>query len=278
MNNNSATGHSLSHDELEELLGIVLNVHGYDFGSYSKASLKRRILHVLTKYKLTPFELKQRLLNEESFFQTFLNEVTVNVTEMFRDPSFYRSVRTHVFPYLATYSHIKIWNAGCSSGEETYSFAIMLKEEGLYQKSFLYGTDINSNVLQKATDGIYDLKNIKGYSENYLQAGGRGSLSDHYHAAYDACIFDGSLKKNMLFSVHNMVMDNVFNEFQLVVCRNVLIYFDTDLQEKVINLLHDSLCTLGFLCLGSKETIRNSALKQKFKVIDPRENIYQKLG
>jgi chemotaxis protein methyltransferase CheR len=267
----------LSHDDLENLMSIVLNVHGYDFGNYARASLKRRLLHVMSKYELDIFHLKQRLLNDESFFQVFLNEVTVNVTEMFRDPSFYSAVRKKVLPYLDSYSHVKVWNAGCSSGEETYSFAMMLKEEGLYDKSFLYGTDINSSVLNTAGEGIYDLKRIREYSEKYLLAGGKGSLSDYYHAAYDAGIFDSALKKNMMFSVHNMAMDKVFNEFQLVVCRNVLIYFDNHLQEKVLQLLYDSLCNLGFLCLGSKETIRNTPLRNRFKVIDEKENIYQRI-
>lgn len=268
----------LPQEDLDELLSIIYNMHGYDLGNYSKASLKRRMVHVMDKFVISSFELRQRLVNDEAFFQEFLNEITVNVTEMFRDPYFYLSVRKNVLPYLDSYSHIKVWNAGCSSGEETYSFAIMLREEGLYQKSFLYGTDINSHVLDKAREGIYDLGQIKNYSANYLQGGGTGSLADYYHAAYDAGIFNESLKKNMLFSVHNMAMDKVFNEFQLVVCRNVLIYFDQELQEKVIRLLYDSLCRFGFLCLGSKETIRNPEIRKLFKVIDERENIYQKLG
>lgn len=270
--------HHVSFEDLEDVIHIMLNVHGYDFSDYSKASLKRRVAYVLGKYGLTFFELKQQLVNSDSFFEQFLNEVTVNVTEMFRDPGFYASVRKNVLPYLGSYSHIKAWNAGCSTGEETYSFAIMLKEEALYDKTFLYGTDINSNVLAKAQEGIYDLANIKKYSANYRLAGGKQSLSDYYHAAYDACIINQDLKKNILFSVHNLAMDKVFNEFQLVVCRNVLIYFDTDLQEKVLELLYDSLCNFGFLCLGSKETIRNSALKKKLRVIDEREKIYQKIG
>jgi chemotaxis protein methyltransferase CheR len=268
----------LSFEEVEELLNIILNVHGYDFRNYSPASFKRRLIHVMNRYQLDVFSLKQQLINNEPFFQTFLNEVTVNVTELFRDPSFYISVRTQVLPYLSSYPHIKIWNAGCSSGEETYSFAMMMKEEGVYDKSFIYGTDISTRMLDKAAEGIYDLSKLKNYSANYHAAGGRYSLSDYYHAAYDAAIFNADIKKNMLFSVHNLAMDKVFNEFQLVVCRNVLIYFENDLQEKVIQLFYDSLCPLGFLCLGSKESIRNIAMKKYFKVIDRKENIYQKVG
>jgi chemotaxis protein methyltransferase CheR len=271
------TEHRISPEEVEDLLSIVHHVHGYDLGNYSKSSINRRLVHVMDKYRLSAFELKLRLVNESSFFQQFLNEITINVTEMFRDPAFYLSVRKNVLPYLGSWPHIKVWNAGCSSGEETYSFAIMLQEENLYGRSFLYGTDINSKVLDQAKDGIYDLRQIKTYTSNYIEAGGKASLSDYYHAAYDACIFNSGLKKNMLFSVHNIVMDKVFNEFQMVVCRNVLIYFDQELQEKVLQLLYESLCSFGFLCLGSKETIRSRTIRQKFKVIDDRQNIYQKI-
>jgi chemotaxis protein methyltransferase CheR len=271
------TEHRISPEEVEDLLSIVHHVHGYDLGNYSKSSINRRLVHVMDKYRLSAFELKLRLVNDSSFFQQFLNEITINVTEMFRDPAFYLSVRKNVLPYLGSWPHIKVWNAGCSSGEETYSFAIMLQEENLYGRSFLYGTDINSKVLDQAKDGIYDLRQIKTYTSNYIEAGGKASLSDYYHAAYDACIFNSGLKKNMLFSVHNIVMDKVFNEFQMVVCRNVLIYFDQELQEKVLQLLYESLCSFGFLCLGSKETIRSRTIRQKFKVIDDRQNIYQKI-
>jgi chemotaxis protein methyltransferase CheR len=268
----------LSFDEFDEVLIIIKNVHGYDFNNYSSASLKRRLVHVMNKFHLDFFELKQLLTNDDSFFQSFLNTITVNVTEMFRDPSFYISVRKNVLPYLSSYPHIKIWNAGCSSGEETYSFAIMMEEEGLFDKSFLYGTDISNQMLDKASEGIYELKRTKEYSGNYLAAGGKHSLSDYYHAAYDASIFNSDIKKNILFSIHNLAMDKVFNEFQLIVCRNVLIYFDNVLQEKVIQLLYDSLCPFGFLCLGSKETIRNPEMKKWFKEIDKKENIYQRIG
>lgn len=268
----------ISFAELDELMHIIYHVHGFDFGSYSRASLKRRVLRILSRYNYTVFHLKSELVNNPVFFQEFLNEITVNVTEMFRDSLFYKAVVNKVLPYLASYPNLRVWNAGCSTGQETYSFAILLKEHGLLAKSFLYGTDINTKVIETATEGIYPAVNLKTYSQNYLHAGGKYSLSDYYHAAYDHVIMNKELKSKTLFSVHNLVSDMVFNEFQLAVCRNVLIYFDPDLQNHVIGLLYESLCPLGFLCLGSKETIRSETLSTKFKVIDNRQKIYQKIA
>jgi chemotaxis protein methyltransferase CheR len=265
-------------DQVDELLEILLQVHGYDFSAYARASFRRRIRFVLDKYRLDMFSLKQRLVNEAAFFRRFLDEVTVNVTEMFRDPSFYKAVREQVFPLLDSYPSLRVWNAGCSSGEETYSFAILLKEAGLYDKSFLYGTDISAQVLEKARDGIYELAQLKAYSGNYLNAGGTRSLSQYYHAAYDAGIMDESLKKHAMFSVHNLVMDKSFNEFQMVVCRNVLIYFNEELQQKVLQLLYESLCPFGFLCLGSRETIRSTQMQEQFRIVNRKEHIYQRIG
>jgi chemotaxis protein methyltransferase CheR len=264
--------------ELDELLVIVYKIYGFDFTGYSRASLKRRIAHVMSKFNMTFFTLKQQLVNQPSFYQLFLNEITVNVTEMFRDVSFYQAVARDVIPYLSSYPGIKVWNAGCSTGQETYSFAIMLKEHGLLNRSFLYGTDINTTVIETATEGIYPAVNLKTYSKNYLEAGGKSTLADHYHAAYDHVIMNNELKSRILFSVHNLVSDNVFNEFQLVVCRNVLIYFEPRLQERVTSLLYDSLCPLGFLCLGSKEVIHSETIRKKFKVVNSKQKIYQKIA
>jgi chemotaxis protein methyltransferase CheR len=264
--------------QMAELQDILYHLYGFDFSNYSKASLKRRLVRIMSKYNYDYYSLKSELTNNEGFFQEFLNEVTVNVTEMFRDSLFYKALSAKVIPYLASYPYIRVWNAGCSTGEETYSFAIMLKEQGLLHRSFLYGTDVNSKVLETATEGIYPAANIKLYSQNYINAGGKGSLSDYYYAAYDSVIINNELKQKTLFSTHNLVSDKVFNEFQLVVCRNVLIYFDSELQNHVIKLLYDSLCPLGFLCLGSKEVIRNEILLSKFKVIDKQQKIYQKIS
>jgi chemotaxis protein methyltransferase CheR len=232
----------------------------------------------MQKKKLDFYDLKHTLVNDAGFFQNFLEEITVNVTEMFRDPSFYQAVRTDVVPYLSTYQHIKIWCAGCSSGEEAYSLAILMQEAGLKHKSLIYGTDINTVVLKEARKGIYSFRNIKTYAENYHLCGLSGSLTDHFTVMYDAAAIHSELKLNTLFSVHNLISDTVFNEFQLITCRNVFIYFEIQLQEKILELFYNSLCPFGFLCLGSKETIRSDIFRKKFKVINQRENIYQKIG
>ncbi|WP_316804818.1 protein-glutamate O-methyltransferase CheR [Pedobacter nototheniae] len=264
--------------ELNTLITLIKNVHGFDFENYSVASLKRRVSRIMSLQKLSFFELSNLLTNDHEYFEHFLEEITVNVTEMFRDPLFYRSLKEHVIPYLTSYQHIKVWNAGCSTGEELYSFAILFAEQGLYDRCFFYGTDINSEVLAHAKEGIYDLQKMKLYSENYRAIGNNNSLATYYTAKYDAASINRSLKKNVLFSSHNLVSDGPFNEFQIVSCRNVLIYFNVELQYKVIQLFYDSLANFGFLCLGAKETIRNSELAQKFKLIDKKNNIYQKIG
>ncbi len=264
--------------QLYELIDLVKKIHGFDFSQYSKASLKRRLSRIMMLKKLDFFELKQMLINDTHFFQWFLEEVTVNVTEMFRDPTFYKALNTQVVPYLSSFPHIRAWSAGCSSGEEVYSLAILLNEAKLSQKTFIYGTDINTEMLNEARKGIYSLRKIKSYTENYQLCELPGSLTDHFTIMYDAASIHSELKQNTLFSIHNLVSDNVFNEFQLISCRNVFIYFEADLQEKILDLFYKSLCPLGFLCLGSKETIRFHDFKTKFKVISPRENIYQKIG
>ncbi|MDB5137212.1 MAG: chemotaxis protein CheR [Mucilaginibacter sp.] len=264
--------------QLYELIDLIKEVHGFDFSDYSKASLKRRLSRIVMLKKLGFYELKYQLANDQLFFQWFLEEVTVNVTEMFRDPSFYKALNTQVLPYLSSFQHIRIWSAGCSSGEEVYSLAILLNEVQLNKKSFIYGTDINTEVLNEARKGIYSLRKIKSYTENYQLSDMPGSLTDHFTIMYDAASIHSELKQNTLFSVHNLVSDNVFNEFQLISCRNVFIYFESALQEKILNVFYNSLCPFGFLCLGSKETIRFPDFKSKFKVINSRENIYQKIG
>lgn len=267
----------LSAQQLDELIDLIKKIHGFDFSSYSKASLKRRVLRIMQNKKQTFYDLKHTLVNNQPFFQEFLDEITVNVTEMFRDPSFYKAVNNQVIPYLSTYQHIKIWSAGCSSGEEVYSLAILMNETGLSKKSFIYGTDINTEMLKEARKGIYSLKKIKSYAENYQYSGLKGSLTDHFTIMYDAATVHSELKHNTLFSVHNLVSDAIFNEFQLISCRNVFIYFESELQEKILELFYNSLAPLGFLCMGSKETIRSDKFKKKFKIINSKENIYQKI-
>lgn len=268
----------LSTEQVAELIDLVKKVHGFDFSNYSKASLKRRLSRVMMIKKLEFYDLKHALLNQPDFFQNFLEEITVNVTEMFRDPSFYKALNNQVIPYLSTYQHIKMWCAGCSSGEEVYSLAILMEQNKLKDKSFIYGTDVNTVVLKDARVGIYSYRNIKAYAENYQMAGLKGSLTDHFTIMYDAATIHSELKANTLFSVHNLISDTIFNEFQLISCRNVFIYFETQLQERILELFYNSLCPHGFLCLGSKETIRSETFKKKFKAINLKENIYQKIG
>ena len=226
--------------------------------------------------KLQFYDLKHVLINDADFFQLFLEEITVNVTEMFRDPSFFKAFNNQVIPYLSSYQHLKIWSAGCSTGEEVYSLAILLQEAGLREKSFIYGTDVNTDVLKEARRGIYSLRKIKSYAENYQLSGLGDSIIDHFTILYDAATIHSELKQNTLFSVHNLVSDNVFNEFQLILCRNVLIYFDKTLQDKVFNLFDSSLEKLGFLILGSKENLRFSTVAPKFTQWAPKEKIWRK--
>jgi len=274
----SDTSIVITSTQITELIDLVRRVHGFDFAGYTKASLKRRVVRIMQLKKMEFYDLKHTLVNDQHFFQYFLEEITVNVTEMFRDPSFYKALNLQVMPYLSTYQHAKIWCAGCSTGEEVYSLAILLREAGLSKKSFIYGTDINTEVLREARKGIYSLRSIKSYAENYQFTGLAGSISDNFTILYDAASVHNELKQNTLFSVHNLVSDDVFNEFQLISCRNVFIYFETELQERILELFYKSLCPLGYLCLGSKETIRSDAFKRKFKVINHKENIYQKIG
>lgn len=273
--NNGPQG--LSAEDMAEIISLVKEIHGFDFAEYSKASLKRRVSRVMMIKKLSLYDLKHLLVNDPAFFQYFLEEVTVNVTEMFRDPTFYKALSSQVVPYLATYQHAKIWCAGCSSGEEAYSLAILMQKFGLRNKSFIYGTDVNASVIREARKGIYSLRNIKAYAENYQLCELGGTLTDYFTTMYDAAAIHSELKTNTLFSVHNLVSDNVFNEFQMISCRNVFIYFETSLQERILDLFYRSLSPHGFLCLGSKETIRSDKFKRKFKTVNAKENIYQRI-
>jgi chemotaxis protein methyltransferase CheR len=260
------------------LEGIYLK-YGYDFRNYSKASVKRRIgQRMLLSGLPNMAAMQHKVLNEQSFFHTILLDMSVNVTEMFRDPSFYRALRETVIPLLRTYPNIKIWHAGCSTGEEVYSMAILLKEEGLLNRSLIYATDINELVLTKAREGIYTLDRIKEYTQNYQKSGGKESFACYYTARYDAAVMDQSLKKSIVFSQHNLATDNVFGEMQLILCRNVLIYFERDLQNRVITLFHESLGRQGILALGSKESTRFTDPQNGFRELISQEKIYQKTG
>ncbi len=263
--------------EFKELLESINFVYGYDFRDYSEASVKRRIDHFMNTRKITKLDqLGKLVLQNEKLFEEFIQEISVTVTEMFRDPAFYKSMRQNVMRRLATYPFIKIWIAGCATGEEVYSIAILLQEEGLLNRSVIYATDINQRSLQTAKDGVYPLANMKTYTANYQKAGGTKSFSQYYMAKFDSVIFDKSLKQNIVFSPHNLAIDKSFNEFQLIMCRNVLIYFNQQLQNKVINLFYESLCPFGFLGLGNKESLLFSEKKKCFEEVERREKLFIK--
>lgn len=263
--------------EIEVLLNTLLNLYGYDFRSYSKASLRRRLERVYGIYQFDTFEaFLEKLKKDGDFFKKLVEEITVNVTEMLRDPGFYRTIREKVLPQLATYPFIRIWHAGCSTGEEVYSMAILLEEAGLLHKSLLYATDINPLVIEKARTGIFPMSMMQKYSDNYTHSGGKRDFSTYYTANYNLAKFDEHLKQRMIFSTHNLVSDHSFNEFQLIFCRNVMIYFEKDLQVKVLHLFDNSLNELGFLALGNKESIKFSPLASRYVQIDKQEKIWRK--
>lgn len=264
--------------ELDLLLQAVYMKYGYDFRNYSRAHLKRRINQRLKLSSMeTISELQNKVLWDKSFYSVFLQDLSINVTEMFRDPEFYAAFRQKVIPDLQTYAHIKVWHAGCSSGEEVYSLAIILKEENLLERTRIYATDFNKNVLETARKGIYSKKEVEQYERNYAEAGGTGKLSDYYTSKYGSVLFDRSLSKNIVFADHNLVTDGVFAEINLVFCRNVLIYFNKTLQEKVLKLFSDSLTKRGFLCLGTKESLKFTGHENNYAIVDKKMKIYKKL-
>lgn len=264
-------------DEVEHLIKDVYEIYGYDFSLYSRASFKRRVNRICVIDRFTSFaELRYKVITNAEYFKHFIEEITVNVTEMFRDPLFFKSLRDKILPQLGTYPLIRIWVAGCSTGEEAYSIAILLKEAGLYHKCLIYGTDINPSVLETARSGIFPMHQMKTYSENYMLSGGKKDFSDYYTANYDSVRFDKSLQEKLILSTHNLVSDSSFNSFQLVICRNVLIYFDRELQERVFDLFDASLENLGYLALGSKETLRFSAIQKKYQKVDD-QKIWKKV-
>ncbi|HVW12795.1 MAG TPA: protein-glutamate O-methyltransferase CheR [Mucilaginibacter sp.] len=268
----------ITEPQLLELTELVSRVHSFDFSGYSRASLKRRLSRIIMLRKISVDQLKQLLADDPKFFQWFLEEVTVNVTEMFRDPQFYRALNSQVIPYLTAFPSVRVWSAGCSSGEEVYSLAILLYLSGLGDSSFIYGTDIHTQMLNEARNGVYSQRKLDSYAENYRQAELPGDLSDHFEKMNDCGRVRSVLRKNTLFSMHNLISDNAFNEFHLISCRNVFIYFEADMQQKILQLFYESLSPYGFLCLGSKETIRFPEMKTRFRLISSKGNIYQKIG
>lgn len=264
--------------EFRDLLESIRFVYGYDFTEYSEASVRRRVEHFMSKTGYSALEvLAKDLLKDEHFFESFIQEVSVTVTEMFRDPFFYKGLREKIMKRLATYPVIKVWVAGCATGEEVYSMAIVLKEEGLLERSIIYATDINQRSLRIAREGIYPIGSMKMYTSNYIKSGGLNSFSTYYKAKYDSILLGQSLRQNIVFAPHNLTIDKSFNEFQLITCRNVLIYFNQQLQNKVINLFYESLCMFGFLGLGNKESMLFTDKKKCFEEVDKKEKIYRKI-
>ncbi len=251
--------------------------YGYDFHEYSRAHIKRRIKHRLAKSGIDNIcQLIHMVLEDEIVFRDVLLDFSINVTEMFRDPMFFKYIRDYVVPILESYPQIKIWHAGCSSGEEVYSMAILLKECGLYERCQIYATDFNSKILEKAKAGIYSLEMIKDYTKNYMDAGGTKAFSDYYIVKYDNAILNLDLRKKITFTEHNLVTDGSFGEMHLIICRNVLIYFDRNLQNRVNHLFWESLVKGGFLAIGSKETLLFSDVADKFETFDEEYKVYRK--
>ena len=264
--------------EIELLLEGIFRHYGFDFRSYAYASIRRRLWKRIEEEGLSSVSaLQERVLHEPPMMEKLLLDLSINVTAMFRDPNFYQTFREHVVPLLRTYPFIRIWHAGCSTGEEVYSMAILLREEGLYDRSRIYATDINEVVLQRAKAGIFPLDRMQEYTDNYMRAGGNRSFSEYYTAKYDGALFDQSLTKNVVFSQHNLVTDRSFSEFNVILCRNVLIYFDKTLQSKVHSLFYDSLVMFGVLVLGSKETLRFMSHEDCYQQIAAPEKIFRKV-
>jgi chemotaxis protein methyltransferase CheR len=268
----------LERTEVELLLEGIFRQYGFDFRSYAYASIRRRLWKRVEAEGLKNLsQLQATVLHDPDSLERLLLDLSVNVTSMFRDPLFYAAFRTEVIPLLRTYPFIRLWHAGCSTGEEVYSMAILLEEEGLYDRARIYATDINDVVLQQARRGIFPIERMQEYTENYIRAGGKRSFSEYYTAKYDGALFDGRLTRNVVFAQHNLVTDRSFSEFHAIFCRNVLIYFDKDLQNRVHSLFYDSLVRLGMLCLGSKETLKFSTYEACYERLDQNEKIYRKV-
>lgn len=269
----------VTHTEIEiaQFLEAVFQKYGYDFRQYSVAHIQRRINNRLILSGLNSIpDLQKKVLHDENFAALFLSDLSITVTEMFRDPEFYKALRQTVIPLLKTYSFIKIWHAGCSTGEEVYSMAILLKEEGLYDRTTIYATDFNQRALNQAKEGILPNTLLKEYTLNYQRAGGKEPFSGYYTSSHDMSILHQSLKKNIVWAHHNLVTDSVFAEVHLLLCRNVLIYFNRNLQNKVQKLFFESLVSGGFLCLGAKESLQFSDYGDAYATIDKKHRIFRK--
>lgn len=263
--------------EIQILLEGILKRYGYDFRHYSHASLKRRLTHAMEQAHMQRFtEMLDELFHNEAFFDNFLRHMSVTVTDIFRDPLFYKSVREKIIPTLKTFPFIKVWHAGCATGEEVYSMAIMLHEEKFLARSSIYATDFNKHSLDIAQKAVYGSDKLPSYASNYRQAGGLKNFSDYYSSGYNLIKFKDYLKERVTFSYHNLVTDGVFGEMNIIFCRNVLIYFDKDLQNRTLNLLSASLRHGGYLCLGDKESLNFTTVSNQFEAVDDKQRIFKK--
>ncbi|MFY0579698.1 CheR family methyltransferase [Cystobacter fuscus] len=263
--------------ELDLLLEGILRRYGLDFRGYARMSLRRRVWNMVHALKLeTLSALQAKVLHDSAAMDMLLQHLSVNTTTMFRDPTFFRAFREQVVPHLFSAPFVRIWHAGCSTGEEVYSLAILLHEVGLYERSRIYATDMNVAVVERAKSGIFPLEHMREYTSNYMRAGGTAAFSDYYTANYDHAIFKASLRKNVVFAQHNLVSDGTFNEFNVVLCRNVLIYFGAPLQARVHRLLHQSLRRFGVLVLGRGETLRHTVLENDYDEVNAEERIYRR--
>jgi chemotaxis protein methyltransferase CheR len=265
--------------ELELLLEGMFRQYGFDFRNYALSSLRRRVSNFMRQESVGTISLLQdRILHDHLWLERFLYALSVNVSAMFRDPHFYRTFRKEVVPLLRTYPFIRIWLAGVSMGEEVYSLSILLQEEGIYDRCRIYATDINDAVLKKAKEGIYPIDLMQTYTNNYIKAGGIQAFSDYYTAAYDRVILKSSLRENVVFAQHNLASDSSFNEFQVILCRNVMIYFNSQLQAHVHHLLHESLVMFGILGMGAKETLKFSPHEHEYEEIDHASRLYRRIA
>jgi chemotaxis protein methyltransferase CheR len=265
--------------EIELLLEAVFRYYGYDFRNYAFPFIQRRIRHRVCKENLASISaLQEKVLRDSEVMGELLSDFSINVTEMFRDPSFFKSFRTKIIPLVKDYPEIRIWHVGCSSGEEVYSMAILLHEEGIYEKTRMFATDLNKIVLEKAKKGTFPLDRMQLYTKNYIEAGGKRAFSEYYKAVDDKVFFHPFLQKNVVFAQHNLVTDQSFNEFDIIICRNVFIYFDKVLQNHVHTLLYNSLCPSGFLGLGKREGIKFTSYENCYGEFDASEKLYRKIN
>lgn len=261
--------------DLDSFLDDVYRTYHHDFRSYARASLARRVAHAIAATHLAPDAYFERALRDPAFFAGLLRYMTVQVSELFRDPSYWRALRDRVVPHLSTYPSIRIWIPGCATGEEAYSMAILLYEEGLLDRSQIYATDIDPETINRAAAGVYELARLREFSRNYFSAGGRESLSEYYATAYGRAVFGPGLRDRILFSDHSLATDWAFAEVQLVSCRNVLIYFERPLKDRALSVISAALCARGFLGLGSKEALAFSRYADDYEAVDSRERIYR---